>query len=186
MASKDKVVTENEKVELFVSLLAKHDRSLGIYVISLCPNLTEAEDVIQDVKLFMWKNFDKFTPGTSFVAWAKKIAFYTVLSHRKKTMRQPMLLGDEFIQAVADDVEKRQEELEKRHARLGSCIKKLSGREREMLILRYTQRLDIEKMAEILSRTVAAVYRHLSRIRLSLHDCVTREEVLHDNQTTDG
>lgn len=55
-----------------------------------------------------------------------------------------------------------------------------------MLILRYTQRLDIEKMAEILSRTVAAVYRHLSRIRQSLHDCVTREEVLHGNQTTDG
>lgn len=171
--------TENAKVELFVSLLARHDRSLGLYVISLCPQLAEAEDVLQDVKLYMWNNFHKFAPGTNFVAWAKRIAFYTVLTHRKKKARQPKLLGDDFIQAVADDLEQRHEELEQRHALLSDCLRKLGARDREMLTLRYTQRLEIGSLAERLGRTVTAVYRHLSRIRQALHDCVTRQEALH-------
>lgn len=173
--------TDNAKVELFVSLLARHDRSLGIYVISLCPNLSEAEDIIQEVKLFMWRNFEKFAPGTNFLAWAKNIAFYTVLSYRKKKTKQPKLLGDDFLHAVAAEIDNRHEELEKRQKLLSTCIKKLGEKEHEVLRLRYTQQLGIEQLAEKLDRTVAAVYRHLSRIRLVLHQCVAQQEAIHGN-----
>ena len=173
--------TDNAKVELFVSLLARHDRSIEIYVISLCPNLGEAEDILQEVKLFMWRNFDKFTPGTNFLAWAKSIAFYTVLSYRKKKTKQPRLLGDEFLQAVAAEIDNRHEELEKRRKLLSACVKKLGEKEHEVLKLRYTQQLDIEELAEKLGRTVTAVYRHLSRIRQTLHECVAQQEESYGN-----
>jgi RNA polymerase sigma-70 factor (ECF subfamily) len=53
-------------------------------------------------------------------------------------------------------------------------LAKLSTEHRRVLELRYHENLDIEDMAMRLGRTSTALYRLLSRIRQSLHGCITQ------------
>src|SRR5262245_8344459 len=46
-----------ERTELFIRLLGQNHRSLHLYVMSLIPNRTDAEDVLQQTQLVLWREF---------------------------------------------------------------------------------------------------------------------------------
>lgn len=161
-----------DKAEAFVFLLARHERQLAAYVMTMVPQFADAEDILQQAKVVMWRNFDEFKPGTNFIAWARKVAFHQVLAWRRKRQRDPLLLSDAFVMAVAEETERLADVLEARERRLAHCLDKLSPEHREILDLRYKEGLAIEPLALRVNRTVAAVYRVLSRIRLQLHQCL--------------
>jgi len=172
-----------DTAETFVMLLARHERQIATYVMTLVPNTADADDIIQEAKVVMWRHFGDFTLGTNFVAWARKVAFHQVLSHRKRRKRDPMQLSDEFLAAVADETDRAADRLDERQRQLTECVEKLLPEHRKILQLRYDEELPIEALSARVNRTVAAVYRVLSRIRAHLHQCVGRPgslEPLHD------
>ncbi len=167
-------MSQPDSAEMFVALLARHERLLAAYVMTLVPHPQDADDILQEAKVVMWRNFQQFRPGTNFAAWARKVAFHQVLSHRKRKQRDRLEFSDEFLQCVAEEVEVSAEQLEWRQRALNDCLAKLPGDQRELLHLRYHEALAIETLAERLNRTVTALYRQLSRVRRTLFDCVTR------------
>lgn len=160
--------------EEFIFLLARHERLLGAYVMTLVPHPADADDILQEAKVVMWRSFSQFQPGTNFAAWARKVAFHQVLAYRKRKNRDRLDFSEAFLQAVSEEVESRADHLEKREHALQSCIAKLPTDHRQVLFLRYQDALSLEEMAERLQRTTTALYRLLSRVRQALHGCVTR------------
>ncbi|MFN4258744.1 MAG: sigma-70 family RNA polymerase sigma factor [Gemmataceae bacterium] len=163
-----------ERVEAFVRLLGQNQRRVFLYVMSLVPNRTEAEEIVQETNLVLWREFERFEMGTNFAAWACKVALHQVLAWRKRKQRDRLEFSVEFIEAVAEEAAATAEHLEERAAALARCIDRLPARHRELLQLRYSEGLSIEAIAGRAARTVDAVYRALSRIRQTLHECVTR------------
>jgi RNA polymerase sigma-70 factor (ECF subfamily) len=53
------------------------------------------------------------------------------------------------------------------------CVQKLSRPHRQILLLRYSRDTEIGEIAEKVGRSEGAVYRLLSRLRASLHRCIT-------------
>jgi RNA polymerase sigma-70 factor (ECF subfamily) len=166
---------EKPSPEEFVFLLARHERLLGAYVSTLVPQPSDADDVLQEAKLVMWRAFGQFQAGTNFAAWARKIAFHQVLAYRKKRKRDRLEFSEAFLNAVAEEIEVSSAELEERERLLHGCMAKLPEEHREVLRLRYLEGLDLDAMAERLGRSKVALYRQLSRVRHLLHGCVTRE-----------
>lgn len=76
-----------DRAEEFVFLLARHERLLGAYVMTMVPHPQDADDILQEAKVVMWRNFGKFELGTNFGAWARKVAFHQVLAYRKRKHR---------------------------------------------------------------------------------------------------
>ena len=74
----------NEHVERFVQLLSKCERRLNDYVLSLVPNWADAEEVLQETKLRLWQQYHEYDPTKDFGAWACTIAYYQVLTMRKR------------------------------------------------------------------------------------------------------
>ena len=83
----------------FLELLTANERKLALYVHGLVPRDAEAEDILQQTKLIMWKHFGDFQAGTNFIAWGRKIAFHQILSHRRQQKRAHLQLGDEALEA---------------------------------------------------------------------------------------
>ncbi len=164
-----------EPAEEFVFLLARHERMLRAYVHALVPHVQDADDILQEAKVRMWRSFSQFESGTNFSAWARKVAFHQVLSYRKRRKRDRLDFSDEFLNTVASEYDNSAEDLEHRERALHGCIAKLPEDHREVLQLRYQEGFSLEAMAEKLQRTVAALYRQLSRVRHVLHECVTRQ-----------
>lgn len=164
-----------EPAEEFVFLLARHERMLRAYVHALVPHVQDADDILQEAKVRMWRSFSQFEAGTNFSAWARKVAFHQVLSYRKRRKRDRLDFSDEFLNTVASEYDQSSEDLEQRERALHGCIAKLPDDHREVLQLRYQEGFSLEVMADKLQRTVAALYRQLSRVRHVLHECVTRQ-----------
>ncbi len=168
----------SESVDAFVRLLSQNQRRIFLYVMSLVPNFNDAEEIIQETNLVLWREFARFELGTNFTAWACKVALHQVLAWRKRVKRNRLEFSPVFLEAVADDARAAAEELEERSQCLARCIERLPAERRQMLRMRYSDGLAIEAMARQLERTEEAVYRALSRIRRELHDCVTRTRLM--------
>jgi RNA polymerase sigma-70 factor, ECF subfamily len=161
-------------VEEFVALLSKHQRRLHLFITSLVTDPTEADDVLQETTLVLWREFAQFTPGTNFGAWASTVAFNQVLAWRKRRQRDRLVFSDEFLSAVAAELNEEQERLEAQARLLAGCVERIPTHHREMLRLRYTDGCSVEAIAKEVGRTPEAVYRMLSRIRQAIHDCVAQ------------
>src|SRR4051794_3348950 len=110
------------RVDEFVRLLGQHQRRIYLYVASLVPRPGDAEEVLQETNLVLWREFGQFQSGTNFAAWACKVAFHQVLAWRKKRQRDRLEFSDEFLAAVAREAEAADEVLESRSRALAGCI----------------------------------------------------------------
>jgi len=163
-----------DKTELFIVQLSTIERSLALYVMTLVPRPQDAEDILQQSKLVMWRCFDQFQQGTNFGAWARKIAFHQVLTYRKRQKKNQLQVSDEFLEIIAAEAENHNDVLEVQRQLLTQCMTKLDPEHRQILNLRYHEGEEIETIAAETNKTEGAVYRLLSRIRKNLHECVTR------------
>ncbi len=162
--------------ETYLRLLNQHDRWLATYVYSLMGSASDAEDILQECKVTMWKHFSKFEEGTSFRAWAKRIATNQILNHRRTVKRQPALsLDEEFIESIAAEIDRRADVLDLKADALRLCLRKLPEPHRKVVVWRYYEDCEIDEIASRSERSEEAVYRLLSRIRQVLNECVSRQ-----------
>ena len=159
-------------------LLTEHERRLGIYVTGLVACPQDAQDILQEGKIVMWRNFDSFELGTNFPAWARKILFHQILAYRRRTKRQPSeRLCEETLELLNEAAESaiREKRWVKRESALKGCLEKMKEDHREIVHMRYRDETSIEKIAHRMERTEGAVYRLLSRLRQNLYECVEQE-----------
>lgn len=164
-----------DRTTSFLELLTTHDRALSLYVHSLVPRDSAAQDILQQTKLLLWKHFGDFELGTNFLAWARKVAFHQILSHRRQKKREHLPLDEVTLEALAAAVSELACDLPQRHEALRHCMARLPMEHRQLVQLRYYEDLAIEQVAERVNRTEAAVYRALSRVRMTLMDCVQKQ-----------
>lgn len=165
----------SDRTAQFLEMLNAHDRSLSLYVYGLVPRDSEAEDLLQQTKMLLWKHFDDFTLGTNFLAWARKTAFHQVLTYRRKKKRQHLPLEEETLEALGAAVSDLAEHGTARHEALRACVSRLPTEHQQLVRLRYFQEMEIADIAKKIDRTEAAVYRALSRVRMVLMECVKKQ-----------
>ena len=162
--------------EAYLRLLTQHDRWLATYVYSLVASTADAQDILQEVKVTMWKQFAKFAQGTNFRAWARQIATHQILNYRRAVKKLPNLqLEEQFIEVVAAEIDRRADLLDHKADALRICLRKLPEAHRKIVVWRYYEDCGVEEIAAKSERTVEAVYRLLSRIREVLNECVSRQ-----------
>jgi len=158
----------------FVRLFLANQRRILSYVAVLTPDFATAEDIVQESATVMWEKFDQFTPGTDFTAWAICIAKFKVLEHRRRGRRQRLLFSDDLVAQIADDAAGMTDEVAARDRALAHCIEGLGDRERELISLRYTQGVTLEKVGRQIDRSVVTVRKMLRSVLASLEKCISR------------
>jgi len=166
----------DHNAESYLVLLNEHERALAGYVHTLVNDQADVEDILQACKLTMWKKFDQFESGTNFLAWARKVALHQILNYRRSEKRKPLYsTSPAFIDSIAEEIDQQGDALTDRAEALHICLGKLPEKQRRTVLLRYYEGLEIGEIAQKTSRTEAAVYRLLSRIRGVLNDCISRQ-----------
>lgn len=177
--SDSKENTGEDKSEQFITLLAEHERALTKYVLALIPKSIDAEDILQESKLVMWRHFEQYEVGTNFKAWARQIIFNRILAFRKKKGKETerYVFTDAFYETLNNDIIEHHDRREKEIKKLKVCISRLQGVHQNMIAMRYNESMSMETLADKIGRTVGATYRSLSRIRASLKKCIQTGEV---------
>ena len=164
-----------ERTGRFAQLLHESRRDLFAFIYSLVQHHADTEDVFQQTTLVLWNKFDDFVPGTNFAAWATRVAHLTARDFLRTRRRSIPCFSDELLESIAgayrplgtDGNAMRSEALAK-------CLEKLSGRDRKLVECCYSRDRDFAAIADAESRTVAAVYQAICRIRKNLYHCVVR------------
>ena len=161
------------RIELFVNLIGQHQNQIHRYLLSLVPHAHDADDLLQNTNLFLWREFYKFQEGTNFVSWGCAVAYHEVLAWRKTKSRDRLVFSEAFLEAVSEQLAMRGGRLELQSRALGLCVEELRENHRDLLRMRYADSGNIEAIADSLGRSSEAVYRMLSRIRRLLFDCIS-------------
>ena len=161
--------------EVFVRNLTNSQPSLYAFILSLLPNRDDANDVLQDANLVMWRRSAEFTEGTNFLAWAYKIARYKVLSHHRDQNRSRYIFDDALLDQLADEAERRVGDLDGVASLLDDCMQELPCPQRELVKERYAPGGSVREMAERLGQSASTLSVTLSRIRHALLECVHRK-----------
>lgn len=161
--------------ERFVRNLTGAQPALYAYILSLLPNWNDANDVLQDANLVMWRRWEEFNEGTNFMAWAYKIIRFKVLSLHRDRSRDRHIFDDELFAALADQAERRAADPETTAAFLEDCMEELSPNQRELISQRYAPGGSVQDIARRLGQSAASLSVALSRIRHALLECVRRK-----------
>ena len=169
------IVSDTDRVTAFIRLFTAHEAHLSAFAMSLIPNWSDADDVLQQTNLVLWKKFDQFDLGTNFFAWASRILYLEAKEFRKRQLRSKLLFSDDFLETVARQVDASAEDLAERQQVLQFCIGRLKDSQRELLRLRYEEGGDIAGIAAALGRSVKTIYNALGAVRRALVDCADRQ-----------
>lgn len=146
------------------------------FVISILPNPSEAEDIVQEVFLVITAKANAYEQGTNFKAWALTIARFKVLEHLRRERRSQNRFSDVLIERLAEEVEDVDLDFEAaRKKALKKCLRRLSPKARTMIELQYEERLKPGVIADKIGWRANAVYVALSRARSMLRKCVERQ-----------
>ena len=173
MASQKPNAPDNEdRTEQFVRLWSKSARRVHSYILTLVPQPSDADDIFQEVGAVLWRKFEEYEPGSNFVAWARRTAYNKVLQFYQQRRQAPSLLDTQFIDVIDELATEQSADLERRYEALADCLNSLGERDRQMIELRYSPDSTTRGIAEQTGRTVAAVYKSLSRVHHSLLVCI--------------
>ena len=171
--------TQREELrQQLVALMATHQRSIYGYIVSLLGSRADADDVLQNTCLVIWRKADDFHGKGNFMTWACRIAYFEVLAHRKKARRgqhagfdQAML---EQIAAVGSEMMSNANE---RVELLRECMVELDESSVRLLEMRYGQDMSPRQIAEqpAEKKGPGAIRAALFRIRRSLGECIRRK-----------
>ena len=169
----DRKTPLDKEAEAFGDLMEAHQGRLRGYVLSMMGgDHAGTEDVLQETNLVLFKKADQFEMGTSFMAWASRVAFFEVMRARRKMSRDRLVLNDGLLDTMAAEAESAGELYSARARALAFCLQKLGDRQRMLVLKRYYRGMGEGEMATELKQTANAVSQALFRARQSLIDCV--------------
>jgi RNA polymerase sigma-70 factor, ECF subfamily len=159
----------------FVELYLRHQREIYSFIVQLVRDYDDSEDLLQKTGVILWRKFDQFEPGTSFLAWARKIARFEVQTYLRSKRRDRVCFSSETIDLLAEEIEKDMGEGDRRHEALLGCLEQLRTSDRELTRQCYARGASIRHVAEAAGRSVDGVYQSLRRIRRTLLSCIRRQ-----------
>jgi RNA polymerase sigma-70 factor, ECF subfamily len=156
----------------FLSLFLRSEREVFRYVAALVPNVSDAEDIVQQTAVALWEKFDVYDPSQPFTPWACRFALNKAKQWIERRQKWQTLLANGLAEELAQRRDQLRPELEGRLRHLEGCVDKLPDEQRTLLEGYYYRRDGIEKLAQSSDRTVAATYKMLQRIRHALQTCI--------------
>src|SRR5258706_376057 len=84
----------------FLQHFVANERLLTGYLLAATGDYHEAEDLLQEVSVALWENFDRYDQARPFHSWALGIARHKVLDWRSRKGRRDRVLSVDVLEAV--------------------------------------------------------------------------------------
>ena len=165
----------DQAYEQFVSLFTRHEPALRAFVRSLVFTWDDADEVMQNTGLVLWRKFDSFDPETDFMKWACVVARFEVLAWRRDKARDRHVFDADLVNLLAEEAAEEHEVLTQERRALQVCLQKLPEKQRRTIMAAYEPGVRLNQVAAALGKTATAFYKTLNRARGGLLQCIESE-----------
>lgn len=165
-------VAEGDQAAL-AKIIDRHGRGLRLFAGRLLGSASDAEDVVQDVFVAVWKHAARFDPAKGRAStWLYRIAANRSIDARRRRSFRAFIGLDAMADEPADDEPSADQKVGARQelaiARAG--LKALPERQRMALLLRAVADMDVPEIAEVMGTSTGSAEQLLVRGRRALRD----------------
>lgn len=159
----------------FIRLFASHHSDVLAFIYKLVHNRHDADDVFQRTSMVLWSKIETFEPGSNFLAWANKIAYFQVCNFFRTSGRDRLRFSDAVLAKIADESTVPIVENQGRLDALSKCMNELGRSDRDVVRQAYSGEQSVKELAVTIGLAVQTVYNRLGRIRKQLFLCVAQK-----------
>jgi RNA polymerase sigma-70 factor (ECF subfamily) len=160
---------------VFLEGVTKAQRNLHAFIVSILRNAVDADDVLQETNLVLWRKASEFDPARPFMPWALRIAQLQAMAFLKqKRQSNRVAFSEELLSLVAEESIAEVSEQEARRIALAGCLQKLPEHQRSLIAQRYQPGGSVNAIAQERNTAPKALSEMLRRIRTSLMKCIER------------
>ncbi len=172
------IALKNDDARAFDKLFAEYGKRLYFFAIGYLKSKEEAEEVVQEVFLRIWRNRKQLKPDLSFRAYLFRIAYHYILEvferlNRHQSFRQQLI--DEAINF--DDEANEQLNYEALLKLAESLIDQLPPRQKEVLLKRKKENIPVKEIAIQLGITPKTVERHLTEALKTIKNGLDKNKI---------
>lgn len=165
------IATENDILQ---TLYDRYYSAALLYTTGICADAELSKDIVADAFVKAYITLPQEIP--SFQFWLFRVCKNLWIDHVRK---QPMLLSEEHLLAIADHQTPESRYLQnERYRCLWQGINLLAPMDREIVTLHYFSNLPLSEVAGLVGKSYPAVRQRLSRLRKTLKQRM--EEQGHD------
>lgn len=156
--------------DAFEMLIGPYAKALGGYIAYRVKNQNDANDILQETMLSVWRSISSYKSESSFKTWAFTIARRRLADfYRKKDNSLPLTgLGD--ILHADDDLSKSVTRMD-----VKSALTRLSDKENELVHLVFHAGLSYAEISEVMNIPTGTVKSRISGIKTKLKPLIGKE-----------
>lgn len=162
--------------------MTKYGRQTYNYAFRLTSNEADARDLTQEAFLRVFRAWQSFRPGTSFLSWIYRIVtnlYRDELRRRKGVFTQPLPEDNQPLERPADQAT--HDPIAAMHERqlsaaMDSALRQLTADQRTVVVLADVEQHSYQEIADIVGCSIGTVRSRLHRARSHLRSLVLREK----------
>lgn len=166
MNSDPKSVCEQKNYE---QLFNTHSKTLFNFIYYKCGDVQQAEDIVQDAYIKLWKNCSKviYDKAKSFLFTVARNLFFNEVAHKKIVLQHTSSTTSKSITNESPQyILEEQEFMQK----LKSAIDSLPEKQREVFLLSRIDKKKYAEISEIVGISIKAVEKRMSLALITLRD----------------
>lgn len=155
----------SSREEGFGLLLKKYQQKLYWHIRRLVIDHDDADDVVQEVFIKVWKNLDNFREDSQLYTWLFRIATNESITFlNKKKQKQSVSLEDENSSYLAETLQDTTYfDGDRAQMKLQKALLTLPDKQRIVFNMKYFEDMKYDEMSEVLGTSVGALkasYHH--------------------------
>ena len=171
LSDRELVEKSLEQVDYFSCLYERYEGRLLRYVKRMgVVTDEEAEDVLQEAFLKIWKNLNAFDPGLKLSSWLYRIVHNQAISclRRKKSFgkdQKEMYDDTRFANLPEETPTGNSEALEKTDRHIHELLGQLPVKYKEVLVLKFLENMSYEEISDVLKIPEGTVATRINRAK---------------------
>jgi RNA polymerase sigma-70 factor (ECF subfamily) len=162
----DREMAEEKEFETFIRNYQNMVFSVSARIVG---NLTDAEDITQEVFIKAYKRFQQLRNSNTIGGWLRTVATNLSINHLNRYRARWRFFSEEPVE-IATEIEREND----RQEMLELAIRKLPDAQRVSLVLFHFQDMSYEEIAAKLGVTLAKVKSDIHRGRETLKKLITK------------
>ncbi len=172
-----KFAEESTREEAFRLLLKKYQQKIYWHVRRMVIDHDDADDVVQDIFVKVWKNLGKFREDSQLYTWLYRIATNECITFlNKKKQKQNVSLDDDTTAYLAETLaDGNYFNGDKAQMKLQQALLTLPEKQKLVFNMKYFEDMKYEEISDVLGTSVGA-------LKASYHLAVKKIEAFFNNQ----
>lgn len=156
----------------FSGILQRYSNRIFAVIVRIVGCREDAEELTQDVFMKVFSSLKQYKGNSEFSTWIYRIAYNTAMSYTRKQRKEIPYIDESLYENISEeevDVLFNRTDNSEKIEQLEQSVARLTGEEKALLSLFYTDMRPINEIAEITGLTETNIKTKLHRIRKKLY-----------------